>query len=254
MDELEKLRAENEQLKKMNAIKSDWISISAHQLRTTLSAIKWILKMFLDGDFGKMSPEQNGFMKKAFDSNERMLDLVNEMLSLNHIDQTSLRYDFEKHNMIDLIDSVLFDFTGESYKKGVEIVFLKPTAPIPPLTFDLEKIRVVLQNLIENAIKYGNTGTRVFISAQIMGDFVEVHVKDTGIGIPEADQKLIFTKFFRATNAKTKDSVGSGLGLFTTKAIIEKHGGKMWFESGEDQGTTFSFTLPVVHDPKLDLV
>lgn len=116
-DQIAALTKENAQLRQLNATKSDWISISAHQLRTSLSAIKWILKMFMDGDFGKLTPEQEGFMKKAFDSNERMLSLINEMLSLNHIEETTIKFNYEPHNIITLIDSILFDFTSESYKK-----------------------------------------------------------------------------------------------------------------------------------------
>ena len=245
MNELEKLKKENEELKKMNELKSDWISISAHQLRTSLSAIKWILKMFLDKDFGILTPEQDGFMRKAFDSNERMLALVNEMLSLNHVEQTSLRYDFIPTDIIALIESVLFDFTGESYKKGVEVIFLKPDTAIPSVALDVEKIRVVIQNLIENAIKYSGKGDRVIISVHEKEGYIEVSVKDTGIGIPLNEQDKIFDKFYRATNAQAKDTVGSGLGLYTTKGIVEKHGGKMWFESSENQGSTFYFSLPI---------
>lgn len=245
MNELEKLKKENEELKKMNELKSDWISISAHQLRTSLSAIKWILKMFLDKDFGILTPEQDGFMRKAFDSNERMLALVNEMLSLNHVEQTSLRYDFIPTDIIALIESVLFDFTGESYKKGVEIIFLKPDTAIPSVALDVEKIRVVIQNLIENAIKYSNKGDRVIISLREKDGYLEVSVKDTGIGIPLNEQDKVFNKFYRATNAQAKDTIGSGLGLYTTKGIVDKHGGKMWFESSENQGSTFYFSLPI---------
>lgn len=249
MDELETLRAENEKLKKQNAHKSESISISAHQLRTSLSAIKWILKMFLDEDFGALTPEQSGFMKKAFDSNERMLVLVNEMLSLNHSEETALTYTFLPHDLVTLTDSVIFDFTGESYKKGVEIVFLKPENPLPPMAFDEEKIRVVIQNLIENGIKYSNHGDRVIISVNTHDNVVELSVKDTGIGIPEAEQPAIFNKFFRADNAKAKDTIGSGLGLYTTKQIVEKHGGTMRFESKEHGGTTFFVTLPLTPPP-----
>ena len=244
MNELEKLRAENEQLKKQNALKSESISISAHQLRTSLSAIKWILKMFLDGDFGKLTPEQDGFMKKAFDSNERMLSLVNEMLSISHSDNTTLSYDFQEHDITTLIDGVLFDFSGESHKKGIEVIFLKPEQSISLIKFDEEKIRVVLQNLIENAIKYSNQGDRVIISIHTTDGLVEVSVKDTGIGIPSAEQPNIFNKSFRATNAQEKDAIGSGLGLYTTKQIIEHHGGTLRFESPETGGTTFFFTIP----------
>lgn len=246
---IEALRAENEQLKKMNAIKSDWISISAHQLRTSLSAIKWILRMFLDKDFGALTAEQEGFMQKAADSTERMLKLVNEMLSLNHIAGTSLKYNFQKADIVDLIDQILFDFTGESHKKGVEIIFLKNKEGIPEIPFDLDKISVVVQNLIENAIKYSNRGAHVTISVHKKENYLEVSVKDTGIGIPIIEQEHIFEKFFRATNAQKKDNIGSGLGLFTTKNIVEKHGGKLWFTSIPNEGSTFSFSLPV-HRPE----
>ncbi len=245
-EQIAALTKENAQLRQLNATKSDWISISAHQLRTSLSAIKWILKMFMDGDFGKLTPEQEGFMNKAFDSNERMLSLINEMLSLNHIEETTIKFNYEPHNIISLIDSILFDFTSESYKKGVELIFLKPENQPQDVSFDLEKIRVALQNLVENAIKYTEKGGRVVISVRITEeDMLEIKVKDTGIGIPKEEQEKIFEKFYRATNAKNLHSVGSGLGLFTTKTIIERHGGKMWFESALNEGTAFFFTLPL---------
>lgn len=243
MNELEKLQQENEELRRMNALKSDWISISAHQLRTSLSAIKWILKMFLDRDFGALTTEQNGFITKAYDSTERMVNLVNEMLSLNHAQET-LTYTFAKNDVVPLIENVVFDFHGESFKKHVELLFLKPNNVIPQIVCDAEKIRVVLQNLIENAIKYSNEGDSVIITATTEESGILLSVKDTGIGIPEEEQQKIFDKFFRATNAQKKDVVGSGLGLFTTKAIVEKHGGKMWFESKDGSGTTFYVRLP----------
>lgn len=244
MDELEKLRMENEELKKANAVKSEWISISAHQIRTSLSAIRWILKMFLDKDFGEITAEQEGFIKKASASSDRMIALVNEMLSLDHVKDVSLKYELSEHHIIPLIESVLFDFTGESFKKGIEVIFLRPENELPPIFFDKEKIRVVMQNLIENAIKYSNSGGKVIISARQTDDMVEVSVKDTGIGIPQSAQDKVFQKFFRAQNAEEKDSIGSGIGLYTVKSIVEHHGGTMRFESAENQGTTFFFSLP----------
>jgi signal transduction histidine kinase len=243
MDELQKLREENEQLRKMNALKSDWISISAHQLRTSLSAIKWILKMFLDKDFGELNVEQQGFMRKAFDSTERLVALVNEMLSLNHAQET-LSYSFSKTDLVPLIDDVVFDFHGESFKKHVGVVFLKPPTEIPEIESDTEKIRVVLQNLIENAIKYSVENDSVIISIEPRETEVTIAVKDTGIGIPKEQQPQIFEKFYRASNAKEKESIGSGLGLFTTKSIVEAHHGRIWFESDGKTGTTFYVALP----------
>ena len=244
-DTIEGVRAENEELRKLNSTKSEWISIAAHQLRTSLSAIKWILKMFLDGDFGSLSSEQQGFMKKAYENNDRMVLLVNEMLSLNHTEDSSITYTMRKEELVSLIDETIFDFHGESFKKGIELIFLRPEDSELFTEYDKEKIRVVLQNLIENSIKYSTTGDRVFVGLKKNGDEVEISIKDTGIGIPATEQPKIFEKFYRATNAKEKEEIGSGLGLYTIKQIIEHHKGKIWFESAPVKGSTFYFTLPI---------
>lgn len=245
MDELHELRKENADLKKMNALKSDWISISAHELRTSLAANKWMLKMFLDQDFGDITHEQAGFMKKAYESTERMLGLVNDMLSVNHAqDGVMMKYHYTPTDIVNLLDEVIFDFHGESFKKNVEIIFLKPT-PLPaPFQCDADKIRVVVQNLIENALKYSTKGNSAIISVAENETEVRISVKDQGIGIPLDEQPKIFEKFYRATNAKKTEEIGSGLGLYTTKMIVEAHGGKLWFESEENGGTTFFCTLP----------
>ena len=244
MDELSTLREENEKLKKLNSFKSDVISISAHELRTSLTAEKWLLKMCIDGDLGELNNEQTKLLQKAFNSNERMIGLVNEMLSINHTEEASLSYNGEKTDIIGLIDAIIFDFVGESYKRGVELLFLKPETPVESLFIDPGKIRFVIQNLIENAIKYSDQGDRIILSLKNTNDTLEVMVKDTGIGIPEEDKSHIFEKFFRSHKAKEKESIGTGLGLYTSKMIVERHGGKMWFESTEGQGTTFHLELP----------
>ena len=242
--ERDMLIQENEELKRQNATKSDLISISAHQLRTSLSAMKWILKMFLDGDFGTLTAEQNNFMKKAFESDDRMIRLVNEMLSINHAEDTLEAMHTEPTDIVKLLDEVVFDFTGESYKKGIELIFLKPDHPLKEITVDKENMRVVFQNLIENAIKYSNKGGHVFVNAVEKDGTIEVSVRDTGIGIDITEQSSIFGKFFRASNAKKQDVVGSGLGLYTTQRIVERHKGKIWFESVSGVGTTFFVTIP----------
>ncbi len=238
------LLKENEELKHQNAIKSDLISISAHQLRTSLSAMKWILKMFLDGDFGEISSEQKNLIQKAFDSDERMIHLVNEMLSINHAEDTLEAIHPTSFDLIKLVDEVLFDFIGESHKRNIQVIFLKPEEAIQNISADEEKIRVVLQNLIENAIKYSNEGTRVLVTVRKDDTHIIISVRDSGIGIKKEDQQYIFGKFFRAENARKQDTVGSGLGLYTTKRIVEKHGGTIGFESNES-GTTFNVSLPL---------
>ena len=245
MSTTEDLIRENTELKHQNAIKSDLISISAHQLRTSLSAMKWILKMFLDGDFGALNEEQTNFVKKAFESDDRMIRLVNEMLSINHAEDTLEAMHTEPTDLVKLLDEVVFDFTGESYKKGIELIFLKPDHALSQVVVDPEKIRVVFQNLIENAIKYSDKGGRIFVHLGEKDSGVEISVRDTGIGISIEDQPKIFSKFFRAENAKKQDTVGSGLGLYTTKSIVEHHQGRIWFESEQGTGTTFFVHLPL---------
>jgi len=251
METTDSLKKEIDKLREDNALKADLISISAHQLRTSLSAIKWVMKMMLDHDVGPLSSEQEGLLKKASDSNERMIALVNDLLNLNHAQDIVSGYTFEPVSILDLIDSVLFEFTSETKKRNIEIIFLKPDSPPTPIQADKGKLRVVLQNLIENAIKYSKDGGKIFLSLSADGALLKFSVKDNGIGIPKEVQPQVFKKFYRAPNAEKWQTIGSGLGLFTVKKIVERHGGEVSFESAEGQGTTFYVSLPVAEVPEV---
>ncbi len=245
-EEIKVLREENERLKQAISTKAEMVSINVHQIRTLLSAIKWIIKMFLDGDLGKLTPEQEGLLRKAYEGNERMLATASEMLLMNKTENVVERaYAFESINMSDIIENSIFDFSGEAKIKSVEIIFLKPEKGVPPVRADKEKLRVVFQNLLENAVKYSNNNSKIFISEKVEDSSLEVSIKDSGIGIVDGGKEKIFEKFYRGENAQKKEAVGSGIGLFTTKKIVEEHGGKIWFESAENQGTTFFFTTPI---------
>ena len=250
-DEIKNLKDKIEKLEKQKAVKADVVSVSSHQIRTSLSAIKWILKMFTSGDLGKISAEQKGLMEKAYENNERALDLISEMLLTNKAeDVIEKEYLFSKVDMEEMIEDSIFDLSGEAHAHGAEVIFLKPEDSLPKAYADKEKIRIVIQNLIENAIKYSNNGGKIFISVTKKNESLEVSIKDTGIGISEEGKKKIFEKFYRDTNAQKKQSIGSGIGLYTAKIIIEKHKGKIWFSSTENEGTTYFFTIPVSTDEK----
>lgn len=244
--EFEKLKKEKEELMQMNEVKSDLISISAHQLRTSLSALKWILKMFLEKDLGEITFEQESFIKRALINSERMTTLVNDLLTLNHSEDNKIKFNFKKINILEIIEQTIFEFSGETKKKNVEIIFIKPETITPPIEGDEEMVRVVIQNLLENSIKYSFKDHKIFIALKYneKNKNVEISIRDNGIGIKESDKENIFNKFFRAENATEKDPLGSGLGLFTTKNIIERHHGKIWFESTPGSGTTFFITIP----------
>ena len=245
-EKIKNLEEENEKLKEISSNKSEIVSLSAHQIRTALSALKWIVKMFLDGDLGTLTSEQESLMRKAYEGNERAINTVSELLLANKTENiVDKEYVFSKVDMIEIIDSTVFDFSGEAYNKGIEIIFLKPLVKIRSANVDKEKIRIVIQNLLENAIKYGNTHGKIFITLKEIDGMAQISVKDTGVEIPEESKSKIFQKFYRDPEAQKKEVVGSGIGLYTVKNIVEKNGGKIWFESSKAEGTTFFFSIPI---------
>ena len=247
MDDIEKLKQENEKLKMMNENKSDLVSIEAHQIRTSLTAFKWTLKMFINEELGKINEEQKSYLDRIINNNEYTISLVNNLLNLNHSKDIPVAFDIKPIDLIRTIDKVLVLFLGESKGKNIILTFEKPEKELPKIICDENMIVIALQNLIENALKYSEENTEIKISLIYKEEDKNVclSINNKGIGIKEQDNERIFNKFFRADNAKEKDTTGSGFGLFATKNIIERHGGKIWFESKDDTGTTFFVMLPI---------
>jgi len=226
-------------------LKTEFVSLSAHQLRTPLSAIKWTLRMLLDGDVGEITKEQKDLLEKTYRSNERMINLINDLLNVARIEEGRYVYrpifaDIEK-----IIQSVIDSFKTEIEIKNIKFKFNKPIEKLPEILMDVEKMKLVIENLLDNAIRYTLSGGEVTVSITRGIKEAEFKVQDSGVGIPEDQQKRIFSKFFRGANIMRMETEGTGLGLFITKNIIEAHGGKIWFESKEGKGTTFYFTLPI---------
>jgi two-component system sensor histidine kinase VicK len=228
-------------------MKTEFVSIAAHQLRTPLSAIKWTLRMLLDGDLGKITKEQENFIEKTYRSNERMINLINDLLNITRIEEGRYLYKPTTAGIENIIQFVINSVKGEIEKKRLKFKFGKPRKKIPKVRVDVEKLRLAIQNLLDNAIRYTPPDGRITVSLKYdpKKREVEFSVKDTGIGIPEDQKKRVFTKFFRGANVMRMETEGSGLGLFITKNIIEAHGGRIWFESKERVGTSFYFALPV---------
>jgi signal transduction histidine kinase len=242
--DLELTRA-NEKLQEIDKIKSDFISVAAHQLRTPLSGMKWTLSMLINGDMGPLNNDQKTFLMKSYESNTRMITLVNDMLVADGIQSGRVHYGFRHIDMIDLLDNVLFEVSPNASKRNILIEYKNKFENLPQAYVDPESMRAVLQNLLENAIKYTIEGGKVMIDVKKEKDHLLVSIADSGIGIPRDQQKNVFTKFFRARNAVKRETDGSGLGLYIAKTTIEKNGGTIWFESAEDKGTTFYFTVPL---------
>ena len=231
--------------KMVERIKTEFVSLAAHQLRTPLSAIKWTLRMLLDGDLGKITAEQRDFVEKTYKSNERMIALINDLLDITRIEEGRYIYKPTFNQIEDIVQFVIKSFNEEIKRKNIEFEFKKPKENLPQVKVDVEKIRLAIDNLIDNAIRYTLARGKVIVSLKLVKKEIEFSVKDTGVGIPEDQQERVFTKFFRGANVMRMETEGTGLGLFITKNIIEAHGGRIWFDSEEGKGTTFYFTLPV---------
>ncbi|MFH1236181.1 MAG: HAMP domain-containing sensor histidine kinase [Parcubacteria group bacterium] len=235
----------NRRLKEIDQMKTEFISVASHQMRTPLSAIKWVIKMMLDGDMGPLTAEQRDLLSKGYQSNERMITLINDLLDVSRIDEGRFQYMFSRHDLVEIAQRVIDETHANIKARGVHFHFKPPENPLPKASIDEQKMHLVIQNLIDNAIKYTPKGGDVTVDVSQDEDKIRFSVKDTGAGIPERQQDRIFSKFFRADNVIRMQTEGSGLGLFIVKSIVEGHKGEIHFESREGVGSTFSFTLPV---------
>ena len=231
--------------KYIERLKSEFVSLAAHQLRTPLSEIKWSLGMFLDGDFGKLAKRQKSILAATFQSNEQLIALVNDLLNVSRIEEGKYIFKFSPVHMQDLVRKEWTSYQGTARAKKITFLFKEPSEPLPKIFGDEEKIRLVLQNLIDNAIRYTPSKGVVEIFLGASERDITLEIKDTGIGIPEQEKSKIFQKFSRASNAMELDTTGSGLGLFIAKNIVEAHRGKIWFDSKENGGTSFHMILPI---------
>ncbi|MDP1892390.1 MAG: ATP-binding protein, partial [Gemmatimonadaceae bacterium] len=225
-------------------MKTEFVSLAAHQLRTPLSAIKWSMSMLKKGEFGKLTKEQNQIVKNTFKNNERLIFLVNDLLNVERIEEGRYLYKIAMTDIREIVMLVTDSYKDEIKKRKIKIDFKEPHS-FPQMMLDAEKIRLVAQNFIDNAIEYSPEGGKIVITLKNDEKNIELKVQDFGMGIPKSQQDKIFTKFFRGDNATKVNTIGSGLGLFLSKNIIEAHGGKIWFKSEENVGTSFYFSLPI---------
>lgn len=240
--DLELSRA-NEKLQQLDRMKSEFVTLVTHQLRTPLSGIKWSLSMLLNGEMGELTPEQKTYLLKTYESNERMIDLINDLLQADRLESGMMKFQFQPTKLLDLVDNILIEVSPLAEHKKVRLTY-GDRDDVPMLSIDPQNMRVVIQNLVENAIKYTPAGGSVTIGITAKGQCVEIAVQDSGIGIPPQYQKNIFQRFFRAPNAVLTETVGSGLGLYIVKNIVDHHHGTISFTSTEGKGTMFTITLP----------
>jgi len=227
-------------------MKDEFVGLASHQLRTPLTGIKWFSELLLRNKYNNLNAEQLDFLEQIKISNQRMVKLVNELLDISHI-ETGQKFEIKKADfkINDVLNEVLTENISLIKTKSLNIINKIPDNLL--IFADYVKIRQVLSNLVSNATKYSPAGKDINVSAVPDDDkgFVVISVSDQGMGIPAAQKSRLFEKFFRADNARIQEPNGTGLGLYIARELIRSHGGEMWFESEENVGTTFIFSIPL---------
>lgn len=271
-----KLAEANDKLRKLDNAKSEFISIASHQLRTPLTAIKGFVSLLLEGSYGKLEAKQEEAMNKVYVSNERLINLVEDLLNISRIESGRMEFKLAPTKMEDLCQEVIDTFVLRAKEKKLYLHYNKPETPLPELMIDVAKVKEVVSNITDNALKYSpkggvtlrlerreNPNSKAQIpnksqnpndqnSNSLSGEMVRVTVSDTGIGIPKEELPYLFTKFSRGKDTGRLNAGGTGLGLYVGKEMIEANGGKIWAESdGQGKGSRFIIELPVQQSKEL---
>jgi len=233
-----------ERLAEASRMKSEFVSIVSHQLRSPLSNLKWVIELLMSGRIASVTSKQLEYLKVLKENNKRMEELVQDLLIVSRIEQGRLPLKKEEIYLKDLVEKAIEEMDIFARSSNVEIKF-QPNENLPKIICDPSQIKLVIGNLLDNAIRYIKGKGKVKIKLEKEGRKLRFGIEDNGVGIPQGDQRYVFQRFFRSSNILRQQTKGSGLGLYIAKSIIEKSGGKIGFKSQEGRGSTFWFTLPI---------
>ena len=245
-------------MKEVERMKTDFVSLASHQLRTPLTIINWYLEMLRSGDVGAFTSEQNKYLDEVYSESKRMVQLVNDLLNVSRIETGRLKIDQEPVDLEAMLREIIQQIQSYAESQHCNVEFQAPAGAIPKVLMDTVLMRQVFHNLLANAIEYTpaleehNIQVELTLSQDLEkhGErtgqkYAMVKIKDHGIGISKEAHKQIFSKFYRAENARSVKPDGTGLGLYLAKSIVELSRGHIWFDSVEGQGTTFFVELPL---------
>lgn len=230
--------------KQVDQAKTEFVSFASHQLKTPLSTINWYTEMLLDGDAGKVNKEQKEYLNEVYASCQRMVKLVNDILNVSRLELGTFTIQPEPVELKTIAQEALNELEAKVHEKQIKLSS-KYDSKLPVMNLDKKLTHMILLNLLSNAVKYSPEKAKVSLQIIKKQTHILIAVKDNGYGIPKAQQSKIFTKLFRADNVKMMEIEGTGFGLYIIKTIVEKSGGKIWFESEEGKGTTFFVKLPL---------
>ena len=238
------LRSSNAVLRQLDRAKDEFVSMASHQLRTPLTSVKGYVSMVLEGDAGDISDTQRQFLNEAYASSERMVHLIDDFLNVSRIQNGKFIVDKHPTDLSKVVEQEIDSLQPSAISRNLKFAYKQPKN-FPILDIDEGKIRQVIMNFADNALYYAHENTTININLVVEGNGIIFTVKDSGIGVPLDEQDQLFSKFYRASNAKKQRPDGTGVGLYLAKKIIDVHGGKIVFESEVGKGSTFGFRLPI---------
>lgn len=238
------LRASNRMLRQLDKAKDEFVGMASHQLRTPLTSVKGYISMVIDGDAGKITDSQKQLLDEAFKSSERMVNLINDFLNVSRIQTGKFMLEKSPVDLSKLVEQEIDSLQSNATAYNLKFIYNQPK-DFPMIDMDESKIRQVVMNFIDNSIYYSHENATVAIKLLVESGEAVFKVEDSGIGVPVSERSQLFTKFYRASNARIKRPDGTGVGLYLAKKIIDAHDGKIISSFNKGSGSTFGFRLPI---------
>lgn len=236
-------KKDSERLQELAKLRNEFVFVAAHELRAPAAAISGFIDLIFEKE-GELANETKNNLNKIKSANQHLSELVNDLLSVARAESEKIKITVSPQEIIKIVSIVIEELSPLAARNKISIEY-DPSIKLPFVLANEKALKEIITNLIMNAIKYSKENGKVFIYHEMNGEFLATHIKDTGLGIKKEDESRIFQKFWRSKNVITLGISGTGLGLFITKELVERMGGKIWFKSKEGEGSIFSFELPI---------